>query len=267
LSKEKKISFKHYLHKRLKPSVVGGEKVYPLYTQVLFDRKNNNFPFLYEYLEMDMPYISESKYKHLFVDMADPSFTKKLKQFEDVFSQVIRFEYKYQQSKFDLKGIANRFDHYTSMSLVVIISVKSSNEISKYIKNDLVGKRGNESPYLQELFELMKHNPGMSIFAYEVIVKEEGEVISSESDFSKGIRAFRHFSNFIQTEYCPKGDVTSIEWITGDVKDQFLKYLIDLANGKDIPINGHEIHIDDMGDIEKMDIPGLINFINKAIVS
>jgi hypothetical protein len=208
------------------------------------------------------PYLSKHVFWGYFEEKIDKNVNEAVAIFENFFSKVIRFEYEHLGDDFELKGIAERFQHYTTGSILYSISQKCRAEISSYIENNLT-----EFDSMQDFLETMQQDPEFSIFVFDTLVNHKDE-FNIDSSFinrvSKGIKAYKHYKIFSESKYSTDSDIPCSEWIIGDTKDRFLKYLIDLSDDKDIDLGNSNPSSD--RNIRKFEIPGIINFIEKAIL-
>ncbi len=96
--KEKKITIKFFLNKLLEAATGDkGEKYYPLYIQVTYNRKNMQL---------------KSKYGEYYKDIKE--VRKELMQFEEMMlTKVIRYESTHTSSDYDLKGLKHKYEIYS----------------------------------------------------------------------------------------------------------------------------------------------------------
>ena len=102
MKKEKKITIKFFLNKLLEPATGDkGEKYYPLYIQVTYNRKNMQF---------------KSKYGMYYEDLKE--IKQGLMQFEErILRKAISYESNLSSSDYDLKGLKYKYEIYSTSIL------------------------------------------------------------------------------------------------------------------------------------------------------
>ncbi|MGP8216609.1 MAG: hypothetical protein ACLQQ4_13665 [Bacteroidia bacterium] len=113
MKKEKKITIKFFLNKLLEPATGDkGEKYYPLYIQVTYNRKNMQF---------------KSKYGMYYGDLKEVK--SGLMQFEErILRKAITYESNLSSSDYDLKGLKHKYEIYSTSIL---------ESLEKYLKPKL----------------------------------------------------------------------------------------------------------------------------------
>lgn len=116
---DKKITVKHFLNKRLKPEIYGGEEYYPVYTQVTYDRKNAQFK-----MNLRFDYFTSSSFDMFFssdelpiLDSKDVNYLNEyirqsIQWREKIIYAVLEKEITEQKEKFKLSGFGKRFAFY-----------------------------------------------------------------------------------------------------------------------------------------------------------
>lgn len=146
--KEKKITVKHYLNRELKPMVHyrTGEVSFPVYTKIIFDRKNTQFR-LWEH------YFTIEQFEECFENKEDDSWLKEIEDSELLINKIIRKEHKELGDSFKLHNIKNRiefYSNYTTISLGVylydqIFKILEEN-FSKKVATDIFDSYIDRSP-------------------------------------------------------------------------------------------------------------------------
>ncbi|MEM9991955.1 MAG: hypothetical protein AAF738_09330, partial [Bacteroidota bacterium] len=116
MAKEKKVTIRHYLNKRLKGEAIDGKTYYSPYTRVTFNR--NNAVFFQNWAK----HCDTSKYDCFDGKFTDESFTKFLKpphytdcvqKLNQTIVDLLRYEYELLEDDFSLVQFRNRFEFFT----------------------------------------------------------------------------------------------------------------------------------------------------------
>ena len=99
MKKPKKITVKFFLNENLQPIQVDGERFYPLYTQVTYDRKNTQIKCAYGWYYRDLKHVREIE-PHL------------LPFEEKVLKKSVTHELSLQGDSFRLKGLGKKYENY-----------------------------------------------------------------------------------------------------------------------------------------------------------
>lgn len=128
--KEKKISIKYFLNKRVKPIVNNnGEKAYRLYNQIVFNRQNIQSPPLKDGV---MAYATEEECDFLNknIDFDDFFEIKKVIEYESLLVGI---------DNYVLKGLVERFEFYGKSVITLIIS-NVEEYFANYLQENLIYK-------------------------------------------------------------------------------------------------------------------------------
>ncbi len=162
----KKISIKHYLNLKLKPSYPDGAvEMYPLYTQVIYDSKSTKFRTFNSLEFLGGTYFLAKGEEE---NVSDGSFLKEMPQVvetDQVILRIVEFEIKKFKSDFKLKGLGKRFVIYASpvLSAVSESIVYGMNYFlgSKFTHNEFIEIFGQQKPYGRMVMDAIKRKPDL----------------------------------------------------------------------------------------------------------
>lgn len=113
MERDKILTIKHFLNKRLKPKVdKKGSKYYTPYVQITYNRYNTQFIFNWAH------YISTEPYINRFTETEFKNFEKKdswvqdKREVDGIITKAIKYEEQKYKSKFSLKGFGKRLSFY-----------------------------------------------------------------------------------------------------------------------------------------------------------
>lgn len=160
----KKISIKHYLNLKLKPSYPDGAvEMYPLYTQVIYDSKSTKFRTFNSLKFLGGSYFFAKSEEG---NVSDGSFLKEMPQLIDtdkVILQIVEFEIKKFKGDFKLKGLGKRFPIYASPVLSVVndsIGFGMNYFMgSKFTYNEFIEIFGQQKPYGRVVLDALNRKP------------------------------------------------------------------------------------------------------------
>lgn len=136
MAREKKISFKYFLNKSLKPVVIGGKTHYRVYVRISYDRLSTKFIFFIP----DLPnneFLTEDQFEEFFVKKTNKSVNEHVREFEEEIIKIVRFEAKAIGEKYRISGISNRQQHYYSVLL---------EELEKHLQKQLYEFSASQLP-------------------------------------------------------------------------------------------------------------------------
>lgn len=260
MSKEKKISFRYYLNKRLKPISSPDGDQYPVYLQVTYNRLNNQFKIGF----IEHPYYTENEFERLFVKRSDPKFNKTMDYYEEQLKSVIRFEIKSKEDIFSIKGFSNRLDYYLILDTLLAIQYRCRNELIKTIQEHYT-----ETEIIDSI-KLLEFDPLRFVFLYFMIKNNFDPGIRDKvsKEFSFGCKALVYFNTFLDSSLSRDLDDMAIRWITHEIARRFFWYL-ESQDSKKI----EKEHFPNMtnllkefGPISELEYGSVIGFITRAII-
>jgi hypothetical protein len=104
--KQKKLKISYFLNDRLKITVLDGNRHYPVYTRVVFNRTSTIFPF------PEASLATPSDYKKHFEKRENPWINKSIERFENMVEKIVRFEYNLTGEKYSVSGLNLRLRDY-----------------------------------------------------------------------------------------------------------------------------------------------------------
>lgn len=142
---ENKITVKHFLNTRVKPSIKQGskEKNYPIYCEITYKGQNTQFNFEWDYhlKQKDQGYF-QNRYTEEILKKIKSKYEKTILEIEDEIKSIIQFEESIYKKDFTLKGFKDRYNFYTDCFSCLIQS-----EISEAIFEELEKRVGRKDYY------------------------------------------------------------------------------------------------------------------------
>ena len=214
MARQKKISIKFYLNKNLKGRVLTddlGNKSYPLYIRVTYDRKNTTFKYVTPFAQ------GGTSVSEIFED--DINDFQKFpihKLYVDFLEKIIRQEIKKRGDKFSIKGINDRLLlHYTESVNRVLDNILNA-ELMEILRKSLTYNKYSIVDEKKDFWE-----------RYRTCLQWTDE-INFSNDFVKLLYAYLIVTDFyykIEKEKAPVTYITPFGWLTsGSHKKVFIQY-------------------------------------------
>lgn len=156
MAKEKKITIKHYLNKKLKgypnrkrnfgkgaENTSNSNVEYPVYTQVIFNRQNNTFSSRWSINFWGLYGITQEEFTSLFIEKKDANFSKEIECKEKLIRDTIKYEINNYKEKFTLKGFGNRLPVYES-GLIYVLNRFIISNVMNYLEDKITVKQYKE---------------------------------------------------------------------------------------------------------------------------
>jgi hypothetical protein len=260
LSKEKKISFRYYLNKRLK-SVSGPDgDQYPVYLQVGYNRSNNQFKIGF----IEDPYFTKNDFEKLFIKRGNSEINKKIDYYESQVEAIIRFEIKLRKDSFSIKGFSSRLSHYMILDTTLAIQLRCKDELLEIVEEHYSETEIKDSSQLLE-FDSLRF-----VFLYLMIKNNFDSTIKEKvsREFVSGCKALIYFNAYLDSSISKENDDMAFQWITKGVQQRFFWYLEspDSKNiGKDYFLNMSDL-VNEFGPISELEYGSVIGFISRAVI-
>ncbi|HRJ17091.1 MAG TPA: hypothetical protein PLI34_18975, partial [Saprospiraceae bacterium] len=134
----KTVSLRHYLNKTLKPKLSDqGETLYPLYTIVVYQRKNTTFKTFRDIRSNDKSAVLVSETNEpLLSDNSLEKFLPDVYSTDKLILEVIEKDIARSKQTFQLKGVKEKIEKL-SFSLDEVVSICNEAAILEYFKNHL----------------------------------------------------------------------------------------------------------------------------------
>ncbi len=220
-----KITVRYFLNKNVKPSrnpFFGDSDLFPLYIQVTYNRKNTQFRSLYDriYTQLDEAFKMDGE---------------KLDYEEGLIRKMIEGEIKSKKEQFQLKGLKNRYVHY---------SREIAYSVDKYIRNTIFDSTTKTDSKFSPILDPYRRPDVPGEIYYEASEKLiENFKSFLPKDFKQELNMGEEFIGWCRKkEEAPR----IIEWFYHTLLDDYSTFL------------------QEKGDSENK-IKTKINFINKAI--
>ena len=97
--REKKITIKHYLNKRVRKTILPTTK-FAIYTQVTFNRKN-------VHLTIWDDKFTDKEFESFFIEKTNNEIKNNIEEKEIFIHRIIQFEYNLFQDEYNIKGLGN----------------------------------------------------------------------------------------------------------------------------------------------------------------
>lgn len=218
MKREKKINIRHYLNTRLKPTIFQGEKHYPVYTQVTYDRRNTQFHSLFS---LTLSYgITKEDFKEAFEDKKHGFLNEEIIEYDNLIKEIVRFESKALKDRFTLKGFSYRLDFYKGELL---------KELEQYCilkLNDFVRSNINETKL--EAFDLITSMDNFSFFV-DVYSMAENLVSDLREKLPKSLElAFTCYLHLTTSNILPtdKQYLKVKDWFDSEIRRKFQEYVL-----------------------------------------
>jgi len=206
--KEKKITVKFFLNELVEPAVgERGQKHYPLYLQVTYNRKNMQF---------------KSKYSEYYGTLEE--VRPGLMQFEEkIIRSIIAYEAGKIKDEYDLKGLKRKYDVY-SISLL--------EAVEKYLKPKLrlaILKTNDELTNVLNFYDQMA--------TVGLLYKAAGRLFRDFDRYTNEtlqveLEAYKHYQMLYSRPILSYNFPTVIEWVDGSYKEELEKKLIAVFKNK-----------------------------------
>jgi len=239
MEKEKKITIKHYLNKKIKPKKSFKDNKlnknhFPVYTLVTFNRQSNNIvlDFYFNDYGLDI-----DTFEDFFNKGTDEYVTNEIKVREEILINSIRYEYKENQDSMTLKGFSKRFDKY-QYPIDFLLNGYVSSQVLTFLEDFITVSEYKKITKK----ELVKFRTTFGFYEnYKVIISlvpDFNKIIPN--DLKIKITAFIQYLNFENyrgnfdeavQDFC-KEDIRVINWLNGESRKDFVKFLEDSVNGK-----------------------------------
>lgn len=269
--REKKISFRYILNESVKPRIIKDYKLYPIYIQVNYNRKNTKF--------------SSSSLNGQISDTTKEFFpleVQKLKNKEKIIIDIIRYEAKLiKGDKYSVKGLGDRLKLYTAY-LVDILKQNLAKEADEYLMDTLSYRKYNL--IIEEQLGRKIPNPYFhNIFFWLLTVKEKYGIDYFKDNIdasNKWVSVYRliQFNWFISKTPIALNNYDIIEnaaniynWsISRQIQNEFevfIKKEIYLENNLFIKYDSYFHKIMDTYLVTKLDSKSVLDYINSILDS
>ncbi len=174
MKKPKKITIKFFLNNNLKEMVVQGERHYPLYAQITYDRKNTQIKCNYGGFYKDLHQTRES--------------APNLLNFEEsIFRRSVEFELNKWGDEFKLKGLGKIYENY-SLSIHALFNSYLKLSLKRFLQN------AEPAKYL-EVLHLEKSN--IDFFTVHEVCQKVFDNLSSiiTNEFKEEIKIYQMYSD------------------------------------------------------------------------
>ncbi len=207
---DKKVSIKFFLNKRLNYITDDiGAKTYPLYVQIIYNRKNTTF----KYQEPKVLGGQNISYSELFEDILLDD--EKFKTQARIYENIVLYEVEKQGEKFTLKGIGDKIAYYTESI------IDASRRIANASLNDFFRKE----------LSTLHYNEVVNIYDFTRRLSRVHELLG-EKDFIKlyeKVNSTLASNLFIYSILIEFGFVLiPYSWLIGDIKGKFSNFVDEL---------------------------------------
>ena len=210
MKKDRKISVTFFLNKNVKPDsythspLLSGIKLYPLYLQVTYNRRNTQFRSFYHgnYSSLEEAFSSKEEKEHRRYE-------------ESLIKKVVEYEVRNLGKDFTLKGISDRYLNYSDNIV---------NPIDKYFRDiiyNAVVKTGSEFFEILDPWKLQ--NVSYNIY-YNAAIKLHSDLNKKlPSDFEEELNMSRKFLEWVSIQ---KELIRLIDWLDHSATKVYEAYLI-----------------------------------------
>ncbi len=237
MAKEKKITIKHYLNKRVKPQSFqynkssNYEKRYSIYTQLTYNRQNNNLVLKWSN-NIDSYGISQKEFDLLFNQRINKKFSDEIGRKENLIKDSIRYEAKKYGEKFTLKNFSSRLNYVYKKSISEILNELISKEILNLIEDKITVKQMGEIYRVSNKFpfEFSLDEESFGDYFWKILEYIPNIVKQLPKDLHCIISAYVHFLHFKNNEGILYKDEYLIpekhliNWLDGKIKDGLLNF-------------------------------------------
>jgi hypothetical protein len=192
-----KYSVKHILNKHLKAiETPDGVRLYPLYVQVIFKRKNYMFKSLVENYSTDIKFIGKDQRKLMSAEL-------------ELIEDILKFEMDLKGEKFEINGFSNRYNHYR-LSAFEQGQIVLLDQIIVFLKRE-------SSRYLDIIND--RYSPGKCQLLLDALHYLHPEIVQN-IEFKKFLFTQRFWDQYKKT--FPENRVENLvrpsifDWISGD---------------------------------------------------
>lgn len=200
LPKEKKITVKFFLNQSLEPATgERGRKLYPLYIQVTYNRKNMQF---------------KSRYGLFYISLKE--VPTELTAFEEkLLTKIIRYEAKGDEEGYELKGLKRKYDLY---------SISIYQALEAYLKPKLrlaVLKKGGELAQVLD-FTQSRIFTGLLHQAATLLFPQLDSTMPQK--LRDDLQTYKLFQSLNQEPVLSYNFPTIIDWLEGSHKTELLNF-------------------------------------------
>jgi len=259
MDKEKKIGMSFMLNDRLKPTNIEGEKAYPVYMVLSYDRKSNTFLAPIEN-DDDALRLTESEFEKVFAQKLDKRLNKKVSNLMSDIEQAIRFEVRMYGEKFSLSGFPFRLRRYRNNYLHDQLSIYLKKKLFAFLAEQF----DQDIKYVSSQFHHSFTVPQV-YFAAEELYKVRRLKDLFPNDLRLKFTAWLNFValTFYSNQDKYEGILQIIDWLSDDVQQAFKNFLMYRTN-EDVFLNAQneDREIKSMYlefSFSKNEIPALLN--------
>ncbi|WP_282782797.1 hypothetical protein [Phaeodactylibacter xiamenensis] len=212
MAKEKKVGISFFLNTRLKPYILQGEKRYPVYVRVVFNRMNHQFKF---YLPTIDGRATEEEYEQLIERQENKECNDFVNSFKAKVEAIIKAEDQFYGDKYTLKGFSKDLPHY-DVNLFTVLETRL-----KYLLIKFGEATETIDPDCYSLWAIL-----------EMLGKEDvlHFLSSLPGDLQISLRSFVYLSGYIGRDWQEDAPVTTaLDWFTTPLAQHFSEFLLSHA--------------------------------------
>ena len=221
MKKEKTITIKHFVNFDVKPKMVDGDEFYPVYTQIVYNRKNTKFktkisgdPILVK-KELEL---KDSNYLNKSNDILNQN---------DKIETIIRYEESILNDSFSLKGIGNRLVTYNSPIINIYKELYKNSSVEKYLKSVLTY---DDYTYWDNLEDINSQIEQIYYYDFKTGGNYNGLILSGmPKKIKEQLELYEQMKLFFEVAFT-KNDITIYEWFFKKGRSQTLVYLKEKNN-------------------------------------
>ena len=243
MAKQKKITIKHFLNKRVRPRNVFAPSGYaPVYTSITYNQKTTTLNLFYETNAQGM---REKEFNAAFIERGNYIFRRKIETIEEALRLCIRYQIAKRGGDFDLTDISSLFKYFLlpiSGAYNAAINEHFSMELEDWIT--ITGYKEVYGLAYSDNYMYPRNKNFAAVYARikQWHVRDIAKKIRHTMAYSiiSGYVQYMHFENAKSEIIVSKNTLIPkqylmIDWLAGSVKEDFKEFVIDKTKGNEIP--------------------------------